>query len=51
MSGALAPDPRIDRAEGLPRGVRALTTTRLLPGVSGAPYDRCNLGGSAGDHP
>ncbi|HET9484021.1 MAG TPA: peptidoglycan editing factor PgeF [Xanthomonadales bacterium] len=41
----------IVRSEGLPRGVHALTTTRALPGASGAPYDRFNLGRSSGDRP
>src|SRR5690606_29563822 len=31
--------------------VRALVTTRTLPGVSGAPFDAFNLGAHCGDEP
>lgn len=34
-----------------PSGVRALTTTRRLPGASLPPYDCCNLGTRSGDEP
>lgn len=34
-----------------PAGVHGLTTTRLGPGVSAAPFDRFNLGDHVGDDP
>jgi YfiH family protein len=34
-----------------PPTVRALTTTRQLPGCSEGPYARCNLGAASGDDP
>lgn len=34
-----------------PPAIRALTTTRALPGVSQPPFDRCNLGARCGDDP
>lgn len=34
-----------------PPGVRAIVTTRDLPGRSAAPFDRCNLGDRCGDAP
>jgi YfiH family protein len=34
-----------------PPNVRAVVTTRRLPGESEPPFDRCNLGGRCGDAP
>ena len=34
-----------------PPNIRAVVTTRMLPGASKAPFDRCNLGSRCGDDP
>src|SRR4051812_43594315 len=34
-----------------PPNIRALVTTRVLPGESKPPFDRCNLGTRCGDEP
>lgn len=48
MSDATAGDC-IEADWPLAAPVRALSTTRRMPGVSSAPYDRCNLGARSGD--
>lgn len=35
----------------VPANVRAVATTRDMPGASVAPFDRCNLGARSGDDP